>query len=614
MSNIIPPLLSSSPPPMLATLDDEEDEFGDFTVAADISYGCDVSSLPCLTQNTSVKHIDQSISSQHDADKNLASISKTSEKDFQDKRKNTSDDPNSERIITSSGESNTHQQIHTESSINNSIDNSKIRAQVDNRYNMFQYFPEVPPDLVPESINDDEEFGDIDNVVLEEFDEFQSVQDSVSDRAEQNNGAVNNEINISVQSSKGNFELNTQTDFPIFQDDELEERNDKLIEGNKSETLDESNIEIERSYISEEIANVDDTKIESEKKNSVESITINKEEINQALLDDSCGDFGEFRDNQPKPEDVQKLEQDKAEEMSEANLSREVSIMNDGCDDFGEFENHQSELNKCSVGMIQSAKQNIKADLEEDETNDDSGNLNIPCESEGLWISDPFENVDEASFDMQIFEKSVQLINRMESEPEEKDFDNNDGGDCNDDDDFGDFNDYSLQTHAPEDKMSVIEKMCSMNSEVVVQQAESMILEMFTTVEQSVNEYCDQDFTSGDKIFGQLKDVTDTCALSYQWSKSQGQSCLLKALNIDTRNILYGPRWNESMPRYAATLGFTPLEPVKSETLAQTSTESPAISASSHIPFNESVQQSDIPSAQFDWVSSGLTNPLESKY
>lgn len=41
MSNIIPPLLSSSPPPMLGTLDDEEDEFGGFTVASDISYDCD---------------------------------------------------------------------------------------------------------------------------------------------------------------------------------------------------------------------------------------------------------------------------------------------------------------------------------------------------------------------------------------------------------------------------------------------------------------------------------------------------------------------------------------------------------------------------------------------
>lgn len=39
MSNIIPPLVSSSPPPMVAgELDElEDDEFGDFTAAADLS-------------------------------------------------------------------------------------------------------------------------------------------------------------------------------------------------------------------------------------------------------------------------------------------------------------------------------------------------------------------------------------------------------------------------------------------------------------------------------------------------------------------------------------------------------------------------------------------------
>lgn len=41
MSNTIPPLVSSSPPPIIGPLDEEDDEFGDFAAATDLSYGCD---------------------------------------------------------------------------------------------------------------------------------------------------------------------------------------------------------------------------------------------------------------------------------------------------------------------------------------------------------------------------------------------------------------------------------------------------------------------------------------------------------------------------------------------------------------------------------------------
>lgn len=160
------------------------------------------------------------------------------------------------------------------------------------------------------------------------------------------------------------------------------------------------------------------------------------------------------------------------------------------------------------------------------------------------------------------------------------------------DDDFGDFNNYSLDSpnlqidiHGPE-------------------KAESIVMLMFPKIEQQAEEYHEENFIFNDSIFCQLKDVTDTLALSYQWSKSNSQNFLLQALNIDTRNILYGPRWNESIPRYAATLGFTPLEPVKSETHNASNGET----TSSH---SEVVEQTEIPLAEFDWVGSGLTNPLE---
>lgn len=52
------------------------------------------------------------------------------------------------------------------------------------------------------------------------------------------------------------------------------------------------------------------------------------------------------------------------------------------------------------------------------------------------------------------------------------------------------------------------------------------------------------------------------------------------------------------MPRFAANLGFSPLEPIKPSGVPGT--------ASSN-------SSNEIPAAQFDWNSSGLTNPLDGK-
>lgn len=152
------------------------------------------------------------------------------------------------------------------------------------------------------------------------------------------------------------------------------------------------------------------------------------------------------------------------------------------------------------------------------------------------------------------------------------------------DDEFGDFNDYSVQSS------------CNVD---LPPNLDDTVKVMFPIFENLTEDYVQEDLTSTNVIFVQLKDITDTPALLYQWNKSNSQSCLLQALNIDTRNILYGPRWNESMPRYAATLGFAPLEPVKSDV-------HPNIEADQELG-----QQTDIPSAEFDWVGSGLVNPLE---
>ena len=108
-----------------------------------------------------------------------------------------------------------------------------------------------------------------------------------------------------------------------------------------------------------------------------------------------------------------------------------------------------------------------------------------------------------------------------------------------------------------------------------------------------------------DEVWQSIKNVEETNALTYQWTNSSSNNVLLNSLGIDSRNILFGPRWNPNVPRFAANLGFTPLEPIKA-------TIDPQPVALSNVSKSQaSTNSEEVPAAQFDWNSSGLVNPLE---
>ncbi|GJQ76377.1 hypothetical protein Trydic_g2095 [Trypoxylus dichotomus] len=178
-------------------------------------------------------------------------------------------------------------------------------------------------------------------------------------------------------------------------------------------------------------------------------------------------------------------------------------------------------------------------------------------------------------------------------------------------DEFGDFGDYTQSDYRSTIPPQPVPATLAMkiNKEEILKNVDRIVLEMYPTCNASYDDFVLVDVLETDQVFKSVKDVTDTNALMYQWIKSASQDKLLHALNIDTRNILYGPAWNPMMPKYAANLGLTPLEPVKSTDIASTSTQfgnSNPIDASS-----PATAQVDIPSAQFDWNGSGLINPLD---
>ncbi|XP_077342092.1 aftiphilin isoform X2 [Lithobates pipiens] len=117
-------------------------------------------------------------------------------------------------------------------------------------------------------------------------------------------------------------------------------------------------------------------------------------------------------------------------------------------------------------------------------------------------------------------------------------------------------------------------------------------------------------------LWAELQDIHDAFGLKYQWGGSYSNKKLLCSLGIDTRNILFTGNKKQPVivPMYAAGLGMLeptkePLKPLsaaeKIASIGQSSHISPEISSSS-----DQLQES-LPPVQFDWSSSGLTNPLD---
>lgn len=118
-------------------------------------------------------------------------------------------------------------------------------------------------------------------------------------------------------------------------------------------------------------------------------------------------------------------------------------------------------------------------------------------------------------------------------------------------------------------------------------------------------------------VWTELQDVHDAHGLRYQWGGSHSNKKLLCSLGIDTRNILFTGNKKQPVivPMYAAGLGMLeptkePLKPLsaaeKIASIGQTTIMTPEMNTCTSDPFQES-----LPPVQFDWSSSGLTNPLD---
>ncbi|KAB5523686.1 hypothetical protein PHYPO_G00155390 [Pangasianodon hypophthalmus] len=118
-------------------------------------------------------------------------------------------------------------------------------------------------------------------------------------------------------------------------------------------------------------------------------------------------------------------------------------------------------------------------------------------------------------------------------------------------------------------------------------------------------------------VWLQLQDIHNAFGLRYQWGGSHSNKALLCSLGIDTRNILFTGQKKQPVivPMYAASLGMLeptkePVKPVSAAEMIASIAQSPSVATEMSACPADAAQES-LPPVQFDWSSSGLTNPLD---
>ncbi|KAL2086984.1 hypothetical protein ACEWY4_018043 [Coilia grayii] len=118
-------------------------------------------------------------------------------------------------------------------------------------------------------------------------------------------------------------------------------------------------------------------------------------------------------------------------------------------------------------------------------------------------------------------------------------------------------------------------------------------------------------------VWRQLQDIHNAFGLQHQWGGSHSNKMLLCSLGIDTRNILFTGQKKQPVivPMYAASLGMLeptkePVKPISAAEMIASIAQMPAVATDISSTSTDTGQEA-LPPVQFDWSSSGLTNPLD---
>ncbi|CAK1583672.1 unnamed protein product [Parnassius mnemosyne] len=220
-------------------------------------------------------------------------------------------------------------------------------------------------------------------------------------------------------------------------------------------------------------------------------------------------------------------------------------------DDFGDFDDFQFVGNNNHITTV--------IDNFEDPWNNET-----PQTSDfGPFKADFDDNINsshEADTEIKNIKSNISLENQK----------NNDD---NVQDDFGDFDDFKscveqidTKDKVPQSKeqVTILDLHSPDNESQILESINNVFISIF---EEEISEPQSQFIGSLESVlnekWGHLVDTDVRQPYMVNWNNSLGQKNLLKALCIDSRNILFGPKWNYNMPKYAVNLNTAPLQPQK---------------------------------------------------
>ncbi|XP_037963366.2 uncharacterized protein LOC105382366 isoform X2 [Plutella xylostella] len=285
--------------------------------------------------------------------------------------------------------------------------------------------------------------------------------------------------------------------------------------------------------------------------------SLNKEEVVEEYshtstsnhVDDECTEAGLHNLQDPSDDQINYNEESPEKEHEEVTAT---SIVNDtNIDDIG-IEDLDLKFDQVS---IDSGKITQEDDVEEP-----------VCEVKDniVFNDDPWGNEEDNSE----FQATFDDFEMKTTEPKTEPVENNINSEAvADDDDFGDFDDFQSVEVKPNEAVQAPENPPSTSFQSIEIHNEAVEKVLSSIFEHDIEGTEDEIVRTLDSSLGetwrQLKEIEVRQPYMINWNSSFGQKTLLKALCIDSRNILFGPKWQHNMPKYAANLTAAPLQPQK---------------------------------------------------
>ncbi|XP_063831331.1 uncharacterized protein LOC135080590 isoform X1 [Ostrinia nubilalis] len=218
--------------------------------------------------------------------------------------------------------------------------------------------------------------------------------------------------------------------------------------------------------------------------------------------------------------------------------------------------------------FVQQTSNNDLDDFEDFQfiSSDNKPDDNILVTAENPWENEDSQNDGFGDFTANFATNDEFSEPTTLEQPDEKDHDS--------EDDFGDFDEFQ-SVNEPQTNTSAPDKTLCEEVPVLNLQSTDSEHQIFERINEVMHSIFQQEVTESDNIldnrlegslgetWGYLLETDVRQPYIVNWNNSLAQKTLLKALCIDSRNILFGPKWSSSMPKFAANLSTAPLQPQK---------------------------------------------------